>query len=94
MVNFKEMVLLVGNIGTGKSHYIKSVITDDSITINNDSIIMSIGAGHYNYVSKKSQIYDAATDSIITKAMQLGFKIYVDRTNMDIKSRLKYINLA
>ncbi|RLF58119.1 MAG: hypothetical protein DRN27_06200, partial [Thermoplasmata archaeon] len=91
----KELIILVGNIASGKSTMVKSLVKKGFRCVSRDGIRYSLGNGEY--------IFDALCETAVRKSAQrLALelvksdieKIVIDETNMSISSRSYYITLA
>ena len=94
-----ELIILVGNIGCGKSRntmqWARQQTDNGWVVVNMDSIQQMIGAGDYNlYDNEKKPIYRAVEEKTITEALERGFSVVVDRTNMDRKRRKRVIDIG
>jgi predicted kinase len=89
-----ELVILVGNIGCGKSWFAKQRAKRGDVIINMDSITEMIGGGYDNYDKKKKEIYWAVEEIAICEALERGFSVIIDRTNMDKKCRKRFIDIG
>jgi len=89
----KQVTIMIGNIGSGKSTLVKK-IKENSIVVSRDSLRYGIGAGDYIF----NTYYEPAIWRIekysYEEFLKLGVNIIVDETNMNKKSRSKYIRLA
>lgn len=90
-----ELIIMTGNIGSGKSLISSKYAKNGYVVVNMDSITRMIGGGEYGlYDSAKKDIYHSAEKSIIYSALDRGFSVVIDRTNMDKKRRSAYIDLG
>ena len=91
-----EMQILTGNVGSGKSLYAKlEAARTGAIVVNMDSIQAMVAGGDYDRYRKSLQpVYHAIEEQAITSALEAGISVIVDRTNMDIKTRARYIRIA
>jgi predicted kinase len=95
MRNNLELVLTVGNIGSGKSLLAAKFGKMNHVVVSMDSIQQMISGGIYGaYDVAKKPVYQAVEESTIESALQCGLSVFVDRTNMNRKSRKRFINLA
>ncbi len=89
-----EMILLVGNIGSGKTTICKKLIKEGYLIVSQDDLRYSIGAGNYTF----NPLYEPSIKNTVlemTKSfMANSFPIVIDETNMSKKIRSKYLNLA
>lgn len=89
------MNLTIGNIGTGKSILARKLVLAGCVRANMDSITSMIGGGEYGlYDKNKTDVYHSAENSIIEKALKNGFSVVIDRTNMDIERRKRFIEIG
>lgn len=89
-----ELVILIGNIGTGKSTVSKEYANNGYIIVCKDSMRTMLGAGSYVFDVKLEPLIHQATTDMITRLMKQQKNIVVDETNMDKKTRATYIDLA
>jgi predicted kinase len=97
-MNSKEIILLVGLPGSGKSTWVKKFILDnpDYIVVSTDDIIE-------NYAKSVGKTYSEVFDEYMSNAeveyniklatnLREGKSIIVDRTNLYVKSRRKILS--
>ena len=90
-----EMIILVGNIGTGKSTKALEYARKGYVVINADAITTMIGGGDYTlYDEKKKPIYKDAEFCITKDSFIYGFDVVIDNTNMSRKTRARHISHA
>ena len=90
-----ELIILTGNIGCGKSTKALELAREGYVIINMDSIVTMVGGGDYKlYDVDKKSLYHAIELSILASSLSYGFFTVVDRTNMDIKRRGRYIEIG
>ena len=88
-----EVVMLVGNIGTGKglisSRYAKKGYT----VVNMDSIQASMSGGEYGlYDPLKKDIYRCVEHTIIEMSLKRDISVCIDRMNIDVNIRKRYVD--
>jgi predicted kinase len=87
----KELIILVGNIGTGKSTYSATYQKQGYIIISRDQIRYGIGNGKYIY----NKLYEPTVFKIekymLKKFLELGINIIVDGVGVTPQIREKYI---
>lgn len=87
--------LLVGNIGTGKSILAHRFALEGDCVVSMDTIQAMCAGGNYGmYDFKKSNVYHAAEDAMIEAALKTGLNVVIDRTNIDTKTRRRFIDLV
>jgi len=87
--------LCIGNIGSGKTLLAAKFAKMGHVVCNMDSIQSMVSGGEYGlYDNAKKEVYQAAEDAIITKALESGLSVVVDRTNMDRKRRRRFIEIG
>jgi len=88
----QELIILTGNTGSGKSLTASKLAKKGYVVVNGDSITLMVQGGEYGIYDKaKSEIYHAAELAIIETALSGGFSVVIDRTNMKISDRKRYI---
>lgn len=88
----KEMQILIGNIGSGKSTYCKEKVKEEYIIISKDDLRYSIGAGNYIFNLNYEQSISNCMLEFFHSLSQLNdIKIIIDETNMDKESRKFYL---
>jgi predicted kinase len=95
-MNKPELVLLIGNIGSGKSTFCKKLISKgfSHVIISRDSLRYMIGAGKYRFEPKiEKAIWDSELN-IIDNFMFLGQNILVDEVGITKSMRARYSFLA
>lgn len=91
----KELQILIGNIGSGKSTYCKEKVKEGYIIISRDTIRYGIGSGKYIYNPDYEPSIKASIKELALSLME-GPKpnIIIDETNMTEKIRINYINIS
>lgn len=93
----KTLTILIGNIGAGKSTYIKELLkkNSNSLVFSKDMIRYMIGGGNY--------IFDLNIEPLITKVgfyfvesaiIEGKYNIIIDETNMSKFQRAEYLDIA
>jgi len=94
--NFKyesKVIILVGNIGSGKSTYVKSK-EEDYVVISRDKTRYMLGNGNYVFISELEASVWAAEQAIFNNLLDTKINIIIDETNMSDSSRERYIKEA
>lgn len=89
-----ELILLIGNIGSGKSTLTREYAREGHIIINKDSLRYMIGAGDYIYNKQYEKAIKHSTLLILEQFMKLNVNIILDETNLIISKRKIYIDCA
>jgi len=89
-----ELIILVGNIGSGKSTVARTLVEKGYICVSLDAIRYGIGAGKYIFNPALEPIVFKSGWYILNEFMEWGYQIVADETNMSVKYRKKFIDLA
>ncbi len=91
----RQMIIPIGNIGSGKSTIAKKYTHLGYNVINMDTIQAMLSAGEYEmYDYHKKNVYSIIEKHSIEASLENGNSVFIDRTNMDKKTREKYIKIA
>jgi predicted kinase len=90
----KELVILVANIGEGKTTLAKQYQKKGYIVISKDGLRYSIGSGNYVYKYEYEPIIWEIEEHMIEAFMELGVNIVVDSICVSKRIRSRYITLA
>ena len=90
----KTITLLVGNIGSGKTTWIKKHRKKDEIVISRDALRYMIGAGDYIFDVKIEPTIWATELFMVEETMEKSFNIIVDEVGINRSLRDRYIQLA
>ncbi len=90
----KEVVILVGNIGSGKSTIVKKYVEKDYLCICRDSLRYMIGGGKYIFNKATEPFVKHSNLAILEEALQRNFNTIVDEVNYTKRIRSDYIQLA
>lgn len=88
------LVLTVGNVGCGKSFLAGKLAKNGFAVVNMDSLITMISGGEYEYRSDLGEVYRDSEYVVIAEFVSRGISVVVDRTNMDLKRRQRYLEAA
>ncbi|MBN1467701.1 MAG: AAA family ATPase [Fusobacteriaceae bacterium] len=92
----KKLIILIGNIGSGKTTFIKSqrLVKKGYVVIARDRLRYAIGGGDYIFnVDYEPIIWQTALE-LFEKFLKLGVKIVVDEVGITKLIRKRYIFLA
>lgn len=91
-----ELILLVGNIGSGKTTFAKNCIKNgaDYIVVSRDALRYMIGAGKYRFELDFEHFIWEAEEQIFKTFLSSGKDILVDEIGISKIMRKRYIDLA
>jgi len=87
----KELVILVGNIGSGKSTICKKYQKEGYVVIARDCLRYAIGGGIYVYNTKYEPIIFETELCMLESFMELGVNIVIDEVGVSRAMRMHYI---
>ncbi len=90
----KHLIILVGNIGSGKSTYVKKYQEEGYVVISRDSLRYGIGGGKYIFNRYYEHIIWETELSMFNKFLELEENIIVDEIGLNRKLRNRYILYA
>lgn len=90
----KKLIVLVGNIGAGKSTICKKYAKQGYIILSRDALRYMVGGGKYLFCTTIEPIIKRAFLQMLSTFMEEGVNIVVDETNVTVNTREKYIQLA
>lgn len=87
----KELIILVGNIGSGKSTLTKKYQEDGYVVIARDCLRYAIGGGTYVYnVNYEPIIFDTELH-MLEAFLKLGVNLVIDEVGVSKAMRMRYI---
>lgn len=87
--------LLVGNIGSGKSTFVRDFVDKKVLVVNDDAIVDACHGGiNRLYQEENKPLYKSIENMIIAWGVDKDYDILIDRPNMTKKSRKRYIGIA
>ena len=90
-----KLIIFTGNIGCGKSFLASKFAKKGYVVVNNDAITTMVQGGEYAlYDPAKKPIYKIIETTTIAEALRAGFSVVVDRTNMSVSDRKRYIDIG
>lgn len=90
-----KIILMVGNVGSGKSTYARRLAEDKNTIIVNMDDIQAMLHGRYNaYDPNLKPLYYAMEECVLYNAKLRDCDVVVDRTSMDRKTRARFVELA
>ena len=90
-----ELIIFTGNVGCGKSTMAAKMAKNGFVIINGDLITIMVQGGEYGaYDPKKKPVYHAIERAGIETALERGFSVVVDRTNMKVSDRARFVEMG
>ena len=86
-----HLIVMVGNIASGKSTYIKDLVKKGYVVVCKDGIRYSLGGGEYIFNPKYEPGIHEATMKLFVRLLLEGENIVIDETNMTVKTRKPYM---
>lgn len=94
-MNNKELIIAIGNIGTGKSLIARKYALKGYVVVNMDSIVTMLDGGEFGrYDSGKAVLYRAAEIAILHELFEAESPVFLDRTCINTIAREKHILMA
>jgi len=90
----KHIIILVGNIGSGKSTLCHKFSKKDYVIISRDSLRYGIGGGNYIFNPKYESIIWSVELEIVKQFLKLGVNLVIDEVGINKAMRSRYISLA
>lgn len=90
-----QLILLIGQIASGKSTLAREYAKQGAIIVNDDAIVAALHAGSDTlYRVENKPIYKAVENTIVQAALALGRTVVIDRPCATRATRARYISLA
>ena len=90
-----NMYMLIGNVGCGKSFLASKLAQLGNAVVSMDALYPMFNGGHSaDYDSAKKPIYHATEDAAIESALASGLSVVIDRTNINRKTRQRFMDLG
>ncbi len=95
MLKFEDkMIVLVGNIGEGKTTYCKKLVKEGYIVIARDKFRYMLGNGDYVFDTRLEEaVYETEID-MFRRFMRTGVNIVIDEVGVSKDMRLRYTGIA
>ncbi len=90
----KELTILVGNIGSGKTTLCKKLAEEGNVIISQDDLRYSIGAGQYIFNESYEPLIKRSSRVLAYSFMEKGIPLVIDETNMSRIIRSRYLSIA
>jgi hypothetical protein len=88
------MILPIGNTGCGKTLLSKRFVLNDVVRVCLDDVLETMHGTSLFSEPKLAEVYRQIEEDAIAGALTRGLSVYVDRPNIDRKTRARYISLA
>jgi predicted kinase len=83
--------ILVGLIGSGKSTWAREKAKEDNTIIINKDVIRQMFKGEYFFHKDYEHLVDQMSKACFLKALQKGYNVIIDETNITKKKRAAYV---
>ena len=83
----KKMIILIGNIGSGKTTYCKKLVNQGYIIVSKDALRYMLGNGNYIFDRRLEASVHLSEKDILCNFVKLGVNVVVDDCN--VYSRLR-----
>jgi len=90
----REFVVMIGNIGSGKSTLIPFLVKEGYVVVSRDSLRYMLGAGKYTFDSMLEPCVFQSEKKILRSLMTTGVNIVVDEVGMSRWMRAYYLKLC
>jgi predicted kinase len=95
MLKFEDkMIVLVGNIGSGKTTYCKKLVEEGYIVIARDKFRYMIGNGGYIFDTRLEEAVWESEMDMFRRFMRTGVNIVIDEVGVSKYMRLRYTGIA
>lgn len=90
----KHLIVLVGNIASGKTTLAKEYVDKGYVCITRDGLRYSIGCGNYIFNLKYEPVVFKTELFLLEEFMKLGINIIIDEVGINNSHRARYLALA
>lgn len=87
-------IIIIGNIGSGKSTICKRYAKEGFVILSRDALRYMIGGGTYKFDFNIEPIIVKSFQKMVKEFLKAKFPIVIDETNVSQKERVKYIKLT
>lgn len=87
----REIQILIGNIGAGKSTYVKRMVDKGYVVISKDALRYMVGGGQYIYDEALEPVIHTMATGILLLLVFSRKNIIIDETNMSITERKDFM---
>ena len=89
-----KLIIMVGNVGSGKSTCVKKLVKKGYVVVSKDGVRYSIGSGKYIFDMSLEKSIHKSTLTLCEGFLAVGKSVIIDETNMNKKIRKCYLRLA
>jgi len=90
-----KIYMMIGNVGSGKSDLARHLCKKyGAVRVCMDDIVMMVHGEYGRYEKKCKNMYHAVEIEVIETAVKKGFDVVIDRTNLDLAGRARFMLLA
>lgn len=91
-----QVQVIVGTVGSGKSHYSRNCARAGAVVVSDDAIVLAVHGGDYSLYDKGlKNLYKSTENHLLTTALALNRPVVVDRgLNLTRQSRSRWVALA
>lgn len=90
----KHLIILVGNIGSGKTTLCNTLVKNGFYIISRDRLRYMIGNGEYIFNPTLESAIHKSAKKITEEFMRLGVDLVIDEVNVSKNERKQYLTLA
>ncbi len=90
----KKLMILVGNIGSGKSTLVEDLVKLNYFVICKDSLRYMLGGNNYIFDEKLEDVIHKTSISMLRQLMKKKVSIVIDETHMNKESRAEALEIA
>lgn len=90
----KTLIIMIGNIGSGKSTETKALVDKGYVSISRDAFRYLIGAGKYIFNIALEPVIEKMNKNTFRQFIKIGSSIVLDETNVTKRQRKYYIKYA
>jgi predicted kinase len=91
----QKLIVLMGNIGSGKSTFARKLADEGAVIVDLDSIVTMVHGGNYKgYKEEWKGLYKVIQSAIISTAIKNNKDIAIDDSNMKKSRRQSLIHLG
>ena len=90
----KRLIILVGNIASGKTTLVKDLVKLGYLVLSRDDIRYMLGGGEYIWDTNLEKIIKDIQLSLLRKIVRKKYDVVIDGTNMSMMSREDALAIA